>query len=89
LAKSCFWPGDHDDLARPGDDAFAAHPEPHRSLDDLEALLPLRMDVLAARDVPARGELEIDRQQLAVGLRCGPADGDPPRRSRDSRVSVL
>ena len=69
--------GDDDHLARPCHDPLAAHPEAHRALDDLEALLLLRVDVPATGDPPARGELEVDRQQLAARVRPGPSERDP------------
>ena len=69
--------GDDDHLAGPGDDPLAPHPEPHRALDDLEALLLVRVDVQATGDPAVRGKLEVDRQQRAVRLRRGLAEGDP------------
>src|ERR671915_111823 len=68
--------GDDDHFAGSRDDPLAAHPEAHRALDDLEALLLLRVDVLATRDPPVRGKLEVDREQLAVRFRRCLAERD-------------
>ena len=69
--------GHDDDLAGAGDDALAAHPEAHRAVDDLEALLLLRVNVQRARHAAAGRELEVDRDQLAVGVCRGLAERDP------------
>ena len=69
--------GDDNDLAGSRDDPVASHLEAHRAFDDLEALLLQRMDVLATRNAATGGELEVDCQQLAVGIRRGLADRDP------------
>ena len=77
--------GDDDHLAgarRP----LASHPEAHRALDDLEALLLLEADVLAARDPPVRGKLEVDRQQARRA--CSPMSGGRPVHSRAGFSSV-
>src|ERR687896_1105949 len=68
---------DDDNLTGPRDDPLASHPEAHRALDDLEALLLLRVNMLAARDPPARGQLEVDRQELAARVRRCLAERDP------------
>jgi hypothetical protein len=69
--------GDDDHRAGSRDGPLASHPEAHRALDDLEALLLLRVDVLATRDPPARGKLEVDREQLAARVRRRLAERDP------------
>lgn len=69
--------GDDDHLAGPRDDPLASHLEPHRALDDLEAFLLVRVDVLATRDPPVRGKLEVDREQFAARYRRCLAERDP------------
>ncbi len=56
-----------------------ARPRAHRALDDLEALLLLRVDVLAPRDPSVRGKLEVDRQQLVARIRRCLAERHFPR----------
>ena len=68
--------GDDDHLAGPRDDPLASHPEAHRAFDHLEALLLLRVDVLATRNPSVRGKLEVDRQQLAARVRRCLAERD-------------
>jgi hypothetical protein len=70
-------PMDHDDLAGARDDPLPFHPEAHRSLDDLEALLLERVGVQPAGDPTVRWKLEVDRDQLAARVRGGLAEGDP------------
>ena len=67
---------DDDRLAGPRDDPLASQLEAHRALDDLEALLLTRVNVLAARDPPVRRKLEVDRQQLAARGRRRLAERD-------------
>jgi len=69
--------GDDDHLAGPRDDPLASHLEAHRALDDLEALLLLRVDVLGTRDPSARGKLEVHREQLAARYRRCLPERDP------------
>src|ERR687896_1835124 len=73
---------DDDNLTGPRDDPLSSHPEAHRALDELEAPLLLRVNMLAARDPPARGQLEVDRQQLAARVRRCLAEREPLPTSR-------
>jgi hypothetical protein len=67
--------GDRDDLAGAGDDLLQAHAERHRALDDLEALLLLGVDMGAGHGAVG-GELQLDLEQLAVGVGGGLDEGD-------------
>jgi len=81
---------DDDHLAGTRDDALASHFEAHRALHDLEALLLLGMNVLTARDTPAGGKLELDREQLTgrVGRRFAEGDALSARRVLECLSSV-
>ena len=61
---------DGDDVAGVGDDLLHAHAEGHRAFEDLEALLLLGVDVSTGHGAVG-GELELDLQQLAVGVGSG------------------
>jgi hypothetical protein len=68
---------DDDHHAGPRHDPLPPHPEPHRPLDHLEALLLERMNVESAGDAAVRRELQVDRNEFPVGLgRCLP-ERDP------------
>jgi hypothetical protein len=64
---------DDDGVSRPGDDRTEPPPEPHRSFEDLEGLLLYGVDV-GSRNLSVRLQLELEREQLAVGLSRGPPE---------------
>jgi hypothetical protein len=67
--------GDGHHVTGLGDHGLAAHLELHGAAEDLEALLLDRVHV-PARHVPVRRELEVELEQLAVGVGRGLPERD-------------
>ena len=65
-----------DDLARPGHERLPAEPEPHAAGEHLEALGLDRVHV-RDRDLAARPQREVEREQLAARAGRGVDEGEP------------